>query len=160
MDVASRQDFLACLDRCPDRNGLEVFAHAKRHLIAALDEVDFDEFRGPDYEVIGRLTAALRDRETETALWGLAFVDLWYCSNFGRPHWAKLVSRDPANVRYAIEAAHRVFAVSGADGGPALAAIINQCRCWAIAEQYVPRAALDWEGSWWQGSVSPHRKRE
>ena len=29
MQVASREDFLACLDRYPDRNQLEVFAHAK-----------------------------------------------------------------------------------------------------------------------------------
>src|SRR5262249_12061788 len=85
----------------------------------------------------------------EAALWGMVFIDMWYCSNFGGRHWAELVSRDPANVRFAIQAAYWVFAVSGADGGPALAAILNRCRCWEVAEQYVlrrPGAALGGRG--------------
>lgn len=158
MDVANRQDFLACLDRYPDRNGLAVFVHAKRHLIAAIDEVGFDGFHGPDYEVVGRLAERLYGRESEAAMWGLAFIDLWYCSNFGDRHWGELVARDAANVRYAIEAAYWLFAVSGADGGPALAAILNRCKCWGVAEQCIPRQAGDWQRDWWQRSVLPRRK--
>jgi hypothetical protein len=157
MEVANRDDFLACLDRSPERNGLEVFAHAKRHLLDAVAEVSFDDFRGHDYEVIGRLSEALYGRGTEAALWGQVFIDLWYCSNFGGSHWVELVARDPANARYAVQAAYWVFAVSGADGGPALAAILNHSRCWAVAEQSVPRQPGDWQRAWWQRSVLPRR---
>jgi hypothetical protein len=158
MEVANRDDFLACLDRYPERNGLEVFAHAKRHLLDALAEVGFDDFRGHDYEVIGRLSEALYGRGTEASLWGQVFIDLWYCSNFGGPHWAELVARDAANARYAVQAAYWVFAVSGADGGRALAALLDRCKCWDAVEQCIPRQAGDWQRQWWQRSVLPHRK--
>jgi hypothetical protein len=154
MEVANRDYFLASLDRYPEPNKLEVFTHAKRHLLSAVAEVGFDDFRGRDYEILGRLSQALRSRGTGAALWGQVFIDLWYCSNFGGPHWTELVARDPANARYATQAAFWVFEVSGADGGPALASILNQCRCWEVAEQYVPRQSEDW----WQQSVLPHRR--
>jgi hypothetical protein len=48
-------------------------------------------------------------------------------------------ARDPANIRYVIEVAYYVFAVSGAKGGRAPAETINQCHCWRIAEQHIPR---------------------
>jgi hypothetical protein len=160
MKVANRLDFLACLDRYPERNDLEVFAHAKRHLLAAADEVGFDDFRGSDYEVIGRLGQVLSGRDSEAALWGMVCIDLWYCSNFGGRHWAELVARDSANARYAIQAAYWVFAVSAADGGPALAAILNRCRCWGVAEQYIPRQPGDWQRGWWERSVLPRRERD
>ena len=159
MEVANRDDFLACLDRCPERNELEVFAHAKRHLLDAVVEVGFDDFRGHDYEVIGRLSDAIHGRGTEAALWGQVFIDLWYCSNFGARHWAELVARDAENVRYAIQAAHWVFAASGADGGPALAAILNRRRCWGVAQQHVSLQDSDGLRAWWAGSVLPLRER-
>jgi hypothetical protein len=157
MDVADRENFLACLDCDPDRNCVAVFAHAKRHLIAAIDETGFDDFHGPDFEVVGRLAEHLAGRTTEAALWGLAFIDLWYCSNFGGRHWGQLVAHDPGNARYAIEAAYWVFAVSGRDGGAALAGILNRCRCWGVAGQYVRGQAGKWQRAWWQRSVLPGR---
>jgi hypothetical protein len=87
------------------------------------------------------------------------FIDLWYCNNFGGPHWAELVARDTANSRYAVQAAYWVFAVSGADGGAALASILNRCRCWAVAERSVTRQPDDWQRAWWQQSVLPGREQ-
>jgi hypothetical protein len=159
MNVGNRQDFLACLDQHDDRNGLEVFAHAKRHLLVAVDEVGFDDFGGHDYEVVGRLAETLHERDNDAALWGRVFIDLWYCSNFGGRHWSELVARDPANITYAIQAAHWVFAVSGANGGPALAAVLNQRRCWDVAEQYMSQHAERWLREWWAASVVPLRER-
>lgn len=159
MNVTNRQEFLACLDSYPDRNALAVFAHAKRHFIAAVDEVGFTNFHGQDYEVMGRLAEMLAGRKTEAALWGLVLIDLWYCSNFGGPQWGKLVGRDPTNVRYAIQAAYWVYAVSGADGGPALAAILNRCGCWKIAEEFIPQVSGDELQTWWERSVLPRRER-
>jgi len=159
MNVANRQDFLACLDQHDGRNGLEVFAHAKRHLLAAIEEVGFGDFGGHDYEVVGRLAETLHKHDSDTALWGMVFIDLWYCSNFGGCHWSELVVRDPANIGYAIQAANWVFAESGADGGPALAAILNQCRCWSVAEQYISQHSDDGLRGWWAASVVPLRER-
>jgi len=159
MDVANRNDFFACLDQYPDRNELEVFAHAKRYLLAAVDQVGFGDFVGHDYEVMGRLSEALNAQNNEASLWGLAFIDLWYCSNFGGRHWVELVARDSANARYAIQAAHWVFAVSGANGAPALAAILNRCRCWEVAQQYVPPRSATGLCGWWEKCVLPLRER-
>jgi hypothetical protein len=75
MDVTNRQEFLACLDKYTGRNELEVFARAKRHLLGAADQIGFQDFAGPDYEVMGRLYEALRGQESEASLWGLAFID-------------------------------------------------------------------------------------
>jgi hypothetical protein len=159
MIVANRKDFLACLDQYTVRNELEVFAHAKRHLLAAVDEVSFDDFVGHDYEVMGRLREALDGQGSEASLWGQAFIDLWYCSNFGRSHWADLVARDSANARYAIQAAHWVFAVSGANEAPALAAILNRFRCWEVAQQCVSLQSSNGLRSWWEECVLPLRER-
>src|SRR5690349_24979363 len=99
MRITDRQDFLACLDLDdPSRNALEVFAFSKRHLIAAVDEVGFDDFHGADCMVLGRVGEALRQCDSEAALWGLVFIDLWFCRNFGGWQWGELVARDPANV--------------------------------------------------------------
>jgi hypothetical protein len=157
MNVANRQDFLACLDQHDGRNALEVFAHAKRHLLVAVDEVGFDDFGGHDYEVVGRLAETLDEGDSDAALWGMVFIDLWYCSNFGGRHWFNLLSRDPANARFAIEAAHWVFEVSGANGGPTLASLINKCRCWDVAQQYVSRQSDHGLRGWWQACVLPGR---
>src|SRR5215218_486826 len=122
MNVANRDDFLACLHRDPTLVGLEVFALARRHFLAVVDEAGFDNFGGHDWEVMNRVSWVFGDRDDTPALWGMVFLDLWFCSNFGGRHWEELVARDPANVRYAIQAAYWVFAVSSADGGRALAA--------------------------------------
>jgi hypothetical protein len=158
MDVANREDFLAYLDRDSSRNGLEVFEFSKRHLLAAVDDVGFDDFQGPDYEVMWRLERAIGQRDSEAALWGRVYIDLWHCRNFGDRHWYELVARDPAGIRYAIQAAYWVFVMSGADGGPALAALIDRCGCWDVARQYILRQAGDGLRSWWQGNVLPHRE--
>lgn len=159
MKVANRQDFLACLDCCPKRNALEVFVHAKLHLLAALAEVGFDDFRGHDYEVMGLVAKVLYNQESDAALWGLVFVDLWYCSNFGGQHWDKLINRDLANVRFAIQAAQWVFAVSGADGGRTLAALISRCGCWHAAQRHIPREMGNQLRWWWTHNVLPYRDR-
>jgi hypothetical protein len=158
MELANQQDFLACLDRYSERNALEVFAHSKAHLLIVVKEIGFDDFLGHDYMVIGRLAEALQRRDSENALWGLAFIDLWYCSNFGGRHWGELVARDPTNSRYAIQAAYWVFWQSGADGGQALAAILNRCGCWNVAERYIPEQAGDWQWAWWKKYVLPWRE--
>jgi hypothetical protein len=157
MNVVNRQDFLACLDKHDGRNGLEVFAHAKCHLLLAVEEVGFVDFGGHDYEVVGRLAESLHERDSDAALWGMVFIDLWYCSNFGGRHWFNLVARDPANVRFAIEAAHWVFAVSGANGGPTLASLINKRRCWDVAQKYVSRQFDERLRGWWKACVLPGR---
>lgn len=157
MAILDRHDFIACLGGSPDLEDLEVFTHSRRHLIKALDEVGFEDFRGLDYEVMGRLGEALRGIQSEPALWGLVFIDLWYCSNFGGQHWSSLVARDVTNLRYAIEAAHWVVAESGSDGGATLAALINRCRGWGVAEQYVRLRAGTFLRGWWQHSVLPHK---
>jgi hypothetical protein len=157
MELANHQDFLACLDRYSERNALEVFAHSKARLLAVVEEIGFDDFLGHDYEVIGRLADTLHRKESEDALWGLAFIDLWYCSNFGGQHWEKLVAPNPTNSRYAIQAAFWVYLTSGADGGPALAAMLNRYGCWEIAERYIAEQAGDWQREWWQNSVLPRR---
>lgn len=158
MDVSNRQSFLACLDKYTSRNELDAFAHAKRHLIESADQIGFEDFVGPDYVVMGRLYDALRVQNSQASLWGLAFIDLWYCSNFGGCHWAELVTRDSANARYAIQAAHWVFTVSGANGAPALAAILNQCRCWEVAQNYVLRGSANGLQVWWERCVLPLRE--
>ena len=78
---------------------------------------------------------------------------------FGGRHWEELVRRAPSNVRYAIQAAHWVFRVSSADGGPALAAIIDRCRCWAVAETFIPKERGNALRAWWLRSVLPRRSR-
>jgi hypothetical protein len=117
---------------------LEVYSNAMRHVRDAVAEVDFNDFRGQDYEVIGRLSQALHGRSTEAALWARVFIDLWYCNKFGGPHWAELVARDTANSRYAVQTAYWVFAVSvatavGATLGEKLtsssATTCNRSRC-------------------------------
>lgn len=159
MDVANREDFLACLDKHLSRNGLQVFAFSKRHLLTAVEEVGFEDFRGRDYEVISRLRELLRVHGSESALWGLVFIDLWYCSNFGGRHWEELVARDPANIRYAIEAAHWIFAVSKANGGRRLAVLINRYHCGSLSEQYIRQHPGDGLRAWWQCSVLPYTLR-
>ena len=106
---------------------------------------------------VGKVAEALRGRDTDAALWGLVFIDLWYCSNFGGPLWAQLMARDPNAVGLAIQAACWVHAVSGADGGPALAALLNRHRCWEIAEQCVRCSTMRWVRDWWRRSVLPQR---
>jgi hypothetical protein len=157
MEVANRDDFLVCLNQYASRNSLEVFAFSKCQLLAAVEEVRFDDFNGHDYEVMGRLEKALRPQQSEAALWGLVFIDLWYCENFGGDHWIALLNRDRANIRYAIEAAYWVFAVSGSDGGRVLAGMINRCCCWEIATRYISRQTGDGTSLWWQTRVLPHR---
>src|SRR5438874_1485268 len=98
MDVTNRQDFLVCLDRHPSLNELDVFTFSKKQLIIAINETGFEDFCGYDYEVMGRLGQVLRQRDSEAALWGLVFIDLWHCSNFGGQHWNELVARDCDNV--------------------------------------------------------------
>lgn len=153
---ANKQELLACLDRRP-MGGLEVFAQARRHLPAAVEEVGFDDFRGQDYEVMNRLQERLLGKTSEAALWALVAVDLWFCSNFPGVHWRGLLQRDRANVRFAIQAAYWVFAVSGKNCGSGLAALITRARCWKTAERYL-RAETD-KGlrAWWSGSVLPRR---
>jgi hypothetical protein len=159
MEIANRQDFLACLDcHTNRRHGLEVFHHAKRQLLAAVDEVGFDDFRGHDYEVIDRLRIALSGRDSDAALWGMVFIDLWFCSNFGGPHWEELIARDNANVRFAIEVAFWVRTVSRKDGSLALAGILKRLRCWKVAEQAMARLpARDGRRGWFEHSVVPWR---
>jgi hypothetical protein len=159
MYVANRDDFLACLDRHPDRNGLEVFALAKRQFLDVVDEVGFNGFGGHDWEVMNRVSRVFGDRDDTPALWGMVFIDLWFYSNFGGRHWDELVRRDPANVRYAIQAAHWVFAVYSADGGRALAAIIDRCRCWDVAERCISQVRDDGLRGWWLRRVLPQTRR-
>jgi hypothetical protein len=158
MDIANRQDFLACLDRFSDRNRLEVFQHAKRWLLAAVDEVGFDDFRGHDYEVIGRLARALSGRDSDAALWGKVFIDLWFCSNFGGRHWEELIARNSANVLFAIEVVCWVRSVSRKDGSLALAGILKRLGCWKVAEQAIARLpARDGRRGCFEQSVLPWR---
>jgi hypothetical protein len=157
MYVANRQDFIASLDQ-RSRDGLEVCAHAKRWLLATVDEVGFADFRGEDYRVMSRLGGALSSRGSEAALWGKVFIDLWFCSNFGGRHWAQLVARDPANVGFAIQAAHWVFAQSRSDSAPALAAILNCCNCWMVAVQAIPVTNKEAHWRWFQQCVLPQRR--
>jgi hypothetical protein len=152
MYLVNRQNLLASLDR-PGREGLEVYAHAKRWLLIAAEEVSFDGFRGQDYEVMSRLSIALAGRDSEAALWARVFIDLWYCSDFGGRHWDQLVARDSANARFAIEAAFWVLCVSGKDSGPALTAVLNRFRCWWVAEQVTD----DGQRAWVQKSLLPGR---
>jgi hypothetical protein len=158
MKIANRQDFLACLDakdKALDVFGLRAaFAFCKRHLLTAVDEVGFHDFLGEDYEVMGRLRSILSTRSSESALWGLVFIDIWYCSNFGGRHWAELVRRDPTSIRFAICVAYWVLMVSGSDGAFSLAAIINQRDCWDIAEQCIPQGEENLR-AWWYDSVLP-----
>jgi hypothetical protein len=159
MDVTNEADFLACLDQYPSRNDLEVFAFSKRHLLTVTKEVGFHDFLGHDYEVIDRLREVLCASASESSLWGLVFIDLWYCDNFGGHHWEELVTRDPGNICYAIQAAHWVFAVSGADGGRQLAALINRGDCGRLAEEYIRRQSIDGLREWWQRCVLPYTLR-
>jgi hypothetical protein len=157
LNVADRDDCLACLDHHPTLAGLEVLALARRHFLAVLDEVGFDNFGGHDWEIMNRVSWVFGDRDDTPALWGMVFLDLWFCSNFGGRHWEELVARDPANVRYAIEAAQWVFTVSSADGGRALAAILDRCYCWAVAEPFIPKERGSSLRHWWLQSVLPWR---
>ncbi len=158
MPASHRKEFLDCLFSHPRwRRELEVFAYVKDRLLTAIDEVGFDDFQGEDREVIGRLFTALSPAHSEEALWVQVFLNLWHCNNFGGPHWVELIRRDTANVRYAILAAYWVFAVSSANGGRSLAAMINRCRCWRIAEQHIPRKTSDRLRQWWLHCVLPHR---
>jgi hypothetical protein len=159
MDIATRQDFLACLDHDRAPNKLDVFPHSKRHLLAVVEEVNFDDFHGPDHKVIHRLRLALKGRESEAALWALVFIDLWHCSNFGGWHWDALLARDRANTRYAIQAAYWAYAESGADGSPVLAAMLQRQRCWEFAGKYILNHAEEGQRDWWQSCVLPLRKR-
>jgi hypothetical protein len=136
---------------------LEVFEFVKNRLLAAIDEVGFDDFQGEDREVFNRMMRALSQSPGETALWIQVFLDLWHCENFGGQHWAELIRRDSANVPYAIQAAYWVFASSSANGGRSLAAMINQCRCWRAAEEYILRQAGRGLRDWWQQSVLPYQ---
>lgn len=158
MRITSQQDFLASLFCEHTRNELAVFVHSRHYLLRAVDEIGFDDFRGADCTVLGRMSEALGRRSSEAALWGRVFIDLWFCSNFGGRHWDALVARDAGNVRYAIEAAFWVFAVSGADGGAALAAILNRHHCWDAATDYVPEWTVDAFVEWWRTCVLPHRQ--
>jgi hypothetical protein len=153
---ANKQEFLAYLD---DKaiDGLEVFAQAKRQLPAAVEEVGFDDFGGHDYEAMSRLHERLLGKQSEPALWGLVAVDLWFCNNFGGGHWARLIERDRANVRFAIQAAYWVFAVSGKNCAPALARLIKRGRCWNAAETYLREETDKGLRAWWRQSVLPCR---
>jgi hypothetical protein len=158
MRINNRQDFLACLCGGLDRNELEVFLFARHHLLRAMDETGFDDFHGADCSILGRLAEGLQQCDSDAALWGLVFIDLWFCSNFGGRHWDELVARDPANVQYAIEAASWVVAVSGADGSHALAAIFNRHHRWGAADEFILRPSDKWFRSWWRRCVLPRRE--
>ena len=151
---ANKQQFLACLD---SRFGarLEVFAEAKRHLPAAVAEIGFDDFRGHDYEVMNRFQTRLVGTQSEAGMWGLVAVDLWFCNNFGGVHWAGLLTRDAANVRFAIQTAYWVFIVSGKNCGAALANLITRTRCWKAAESAMCGEANKGLREWWRGAVLP-----
>jgi hypothetical protein len=158
MPVSRNKELLDCLFHRRPEGELEVFTFCLQHLHAAIEEAGFDDFSGHDYEVVNRMSWVVWERDSEAALWGRVFIDLWHCENFRPwPHWVELIRRDPTNVRYAIQAAHWVFAVSSANGGRALAAIINQCRCWRIADQYIPRQYGDRLRQWWLHSVLTYR---
>ena len=158
MKIANRQDFLVCLDRTDKASNAfvrEMCAFCKPHLLTAVDEVGFRDFLGEDYEVMGRLAPILSAHSSESALWGLVLIDVWYCSNFGGRHWGELVSRDPTNIRFAIRAAYWVLLVSGADGASSLATIIDQHDCWDVAEQCISQGCEDALRAWWYDSVLP-----
>jgi hypothetical protein len=164
MKIASRQDFLACLDRtdrASDAFGVafvrEVCAFCKPHLLTAVDEVGFHDFFGEDYEVLNRLSCTLSTHSGESALWGLVFLDIWYCNNFGGKQWSELVKRDATNIRFAIRVAYWVLMVSGADSASSLARIINQHDCWDVAYQWIRQGCEDDLRAWWYDSVLPLR---
>jgi hypothetical protein len=153
------QAFLAAALERRANDGLEVFEHSRRHLLAAMEEIGFDDFSGKGYQVMNRLARRLHEHGRESALWGLVALDLWFCNNFGGSHWRALVERDQENVRFAIQAAYWVFIASSANGAFTLAMLINQSRCWDDAEQWVRSPAAKPVTDWWARDVLPYKKR-
>lgn len=160
MDLCGRYDFLKCLNKQGlSQNGLDVIAFSKQQLLSVIDEIGYSDFRGQDYEVIGRLEKALLHCESQSAFWGLVFIDLWFCNNFGRKYWSELVGRDTGNIRFAIQTAYWVFVQSGSDGGPALVEIMNHFHCWDDAEHYILSLPANEMRMWWQGHVAPFKRQ-
>jgi len=67
--------------------------------------------------------------EDETVLWSLAGIDVQSCDNdFGRRYWLPLCVRNPANVRYLVESAAWVLAMSGTRTSASLAASLGELK--------------------------------
>ena len=120
-------DMSAC---CP---GFEVFALTEKSFLDALVELESLSFSGSDFHVMNEVGRKLQTRVDERSVWALAYIDLWFCSNFHKRYWRELVRLDHGNIRYAIQAAIYVFWSSGADGSASLGELIRECDCAAEA---------------------------
>jgi hypothetical protein len=100
-----------------------------------------------------RLREALEKHGSEKAAWALAYIDLWYCTNFHRLYWGRLVQRDRRNIRFAIQAALYVWWSSGSDSSSALADLIAASSCWAEAREYLDDLSQVEDRDWWLDKV-------
>jgi hypothetical protein len=135
---------------CP---GFEVFEVTEGKLLSCISGLDFQSFSGPDYLVMHRLREELEKQRGGDALWALAYIDLWYCSNFHGAYWRELVRQDCRNIRWAIQAALYVWWSSGSDSSAALAGLIQGCSCTAPAREYLGGLAERAEWDWWVKKV-------
>jgi hypothetical protein len=143
---------------CPE---FEVFTMAERQLLEWIEDVGYRAslFRDEDYLLMSDLQDRLKQGDSECRLWALAYVDLWFCSNFHGVHWQKLIRLNPRNVRHAIQAALYVWWASGSDGVLELAHLLDESNCWNEASEYLEelRSAKKWE--WWLGELMRIKER-
>jgi len=137
--------------------GFEVFEVTESKLLECIPELDSQSFSGPDYVVMDQLREELEWRRSDHALWALAYIDLWHCSNFHGAYWQELVQRDGRNIRFSIQAALYVWWSSGSDSSAALARVIQNCICWAEAREYLEGLRRRSEWAWWVERVLSHQ---
>lgn len=131
---------------CP---GFEVFALTEGKLLAAISRLGFQPQVRADYLAMHELREALLRQPGDETPWALAYIDLWYCSNFHGGHWRTLVCHDHRNIRYAIQAALYVWWDSGCDDPAEVARLIEDCACRSEAQAYLRDLAERPEWDWW-----------
>jgi len=153
-DVGAHKEMLCA--KCPD---LDVFEVAHRRLLVCAPTLDLgapgldQENLTQEHILMNRIRAQLERAETEDEQWALAFVDIWYCSNFSADVWRQIVRRDHRDVRYAIQAALFVMRVSGSAGFEELAALIAETDSTEEARSYLQTLTDSPERELWMAKV-------
>jgi len=110
----------------------------------------------PSYVMMSELDVFFRGLSGDSARWGRIFISLWFCNNFAAALWRDLLRSDSTAAPCAVEHCFHVLCMSGADGSPQLAELLNEAGAWGGVEPKLAEVAglRPWSEDWVQRLLS------